>query len=71
MSLIYTVPANVTGGGRHSLYIGGKVDAKNQQKLQQWGISHILNVTPTKEASIQVNVDSGIVENCVFTSCWQ
>lgn len=63
MSLIYTftdtpITSTVTGGGRggrrNSIYIGGRADAKSLEKLQRWGISRILNVTPTKEASIQV-----------------
>jgi hypothetical protein len=63
MSLIYTVPAaaNTTSTStsnittrRHSIYIGGKSHAKSLEKLERWGISHILNVTPTKDTSIQV-----------------
>ena len=48
MSLVYTA-----GGMR--LYIGGKSDAKNRDKLEQRGITHILNVTPTKDSGIQVS----------------
>jgi protein-tyrosine phosphatase len=36
--------------------VGGKTDAKNKQKLLDRGITHILNVTPAKEASIQAGV---------------
>ena len=53
MSLIYTVPA-ASGQPRNSIYIGGKNDAKSLDRLGRWGISHILNVTPTKDTSIQV-----------------
>ena len=61
MSLIYTAPARndgiVTGKGttrRNSVYLGGKVDAKSRSKLENWGVTHILNVTPEKEAGIKV-----------------
>jgi hypothetical protein len=54
MSLVYTVNAATPGARRHSVYIGGKDHAKNLAKLEQWGISHILNVTPTKDSGIQV-----------------
>ena len=51
MSLIYS---ETVGGRRHGLYLGGKVDAKSRDKLERWGVSHILNATPPKEGSIQV-----------------
>lgn len=58
MSLVYTAPAatskSINRSRRHSIYIGGKSDAKSLDKLDRWGISHILNVTPTKDTSIQV-----------------
>eukprot|EP00536_Pseudo-nitzschia_multiseries_P008965 jgi/Psemu1/306160/fgenesh1_kg.239_\ len=42
---------------RHSLYIGGKADAKDYDKLLYgWKISHILNVTPAKETNIEAGV---------------
>ena len=59
MGLIYTCSASgrSTGDGRrHGVYLGGKKEAKSLEKLQQWNISHILNVTPTKEVSIQAGV---------------
>lgn len=53
MSLVYT--AESTGvGKRNRLYIGSRSDAKNREKLLQWGITHILNVTPAKDAGVQV-----------------
>ena len=61
MSLIYTVDesSSITDGGcekrrRNRLYIGSRSDAKNRDKLLQWGITHILNVTPPKDAGVQV-----------------
>jgi protein-tyrosine phosphatase len=59
MSLIYTEEATTVGGTykkRNSVYIGGRADAKDCEKLERWNVSHILNVTPTKEASIQAGV---------------
>jgi hypothetical protein len=54
MSLVYTAPVATTGVRRNSVYIGGRADAKSLEKLERWGISHILNVSPPKEAAIQV-----------------
>jgi hypothetical protein len=54
MSLVFTANAATAGARRHSVYIGGKDHAKSLPKLEQWGISHILNVTPTKVSGIQV-----------------
>jgi hypothetical protein len=54
MSLVYTSPVAAVGGSRNSVYIGGRADAKSLEKLERWGISRILNVTPAKETSIQV-----------------
>ena len=48
MSLVYTAET------RNRLYIGSRSDAKNRDKLQQWNVSHILNVTPAKDAGVQV-----------------
>jgi hypothetical protein len=56
MSLIYTAeegPLSLSGKP-HGLYLGGKVDAKSRSKLEGWGITHILNVTPEKEAGVKV-----------------
>ncbi|KAL3894998.1 MAG: hypothetical protein SGARI_007584 [Bacillariaceae sp.] len=36
---------------RHSVYLGGKEDAKDLEKLQQRRISHVLNITPAKTAA--------------------
>lgn len=47
MSLIYSTQG-------HRLYVGGKKDAKNLQRLREWQITHILNVTPAKEVSVTV-----------------
>jgi len=59
MSLIYTTDGGNSGGKRNRLYIGGKADAKDRNKLQQWGVTHVLNVTPSKEGSVHV-VSSGV-----------
>lgn len=56
MSLIYAVDGAAVGRKRHGLYLGGKSDAKSRSKLERWGISHILNVTPEKEAGVKVSV---------------
>ena len=64
MSLIYMAPAMESPAAvgtetqprrrRNRLYLAGKADAKNRDKLLRWGITHILNTTPSKDASIQV-----------------
>lgn len=55
MSLVTTF--DISHGIRHSIYIGGKVDAKDYDKLvYRWKITHILNVTPPKEANIIAGV---------------
>ena len=57
MSLIYTAPAASAGvSSRNGLYIGGKKEAKSRSTLERWGITHILNVTPEKDSSIQVRL---------------
>jgi hypothetical protein len=57
MSLIYQAPAFGGGGPRSGIYLGGKADAKDKDKLMnQWNVTHILNVTPPKQAGIQVNI---------------
>jgi hypothetical protein len=55
MSLIYQAPAFSGGGPRPGLYLGGKADAKDRDKLDRFNVTHILNVTPPKQAGIQVN----------------
>lgn len=58
MSLIYTAPSAAGSGTKvrqHGLYIGGKRDARSRSSLDRWGITHILNVTPEKDSSIQVS----------------
>ena len=59
MSLIYTAPAASAGvsspASGNGLYIGGKKEAKSRSTLERWGITHILNVTPEKDSSIQVS----------------
>jgi len=55
MSLIYQADTMVQGR-RPALYLGGKSDAKNREKLLARNVTHILNMTPTKEASIQAGV---------------
>jgi len=54
MSLIYQSDTFV-GGRRPGLYLGGKTDAKDAEKLERWNVTHILNVTPSKEACITVS----------------
>ena len=57
MSLIFTSPAQKAPSvskRRYSIYLGGKNDAKSKAKLEAWGITHILNMTPEKEAGIKV-----------------
>ena len=53
MSLIYQAK-DLVQGRRPGLYLGGKSEAKNREKLEQWNVTHILNMTPAKEANIQV-----------------
>ena len=52
MSLIYTPP--LSGGRRKGLYLGGQKDAKSREKLNKWGVTHILNVTTEKDSGVQV-----------------
>ena len=55
MSLIATF--DVEGGLRHSIYLGGKADAKNYDKLvNRWKITHVLNCTPPKQTNIEAGV---------------
>ena len=46
----------ITVDGSHGIYIGGKDDAKNKTALKQHGVTHILNMTPEKDSSIQVSL---------------
>lgn len=55
MSLIYQSEVMVHGQ-RPGLYLGGKSDAKNKERLLARNVTHILNVTPAKEVSIQAGV---------------
>lgn len=57
MSLIYQCK-DLVGGKRPGLYIGGKKDAKNLDKLRQWNITHILNMTPEKDVNVKVKTDT-------------
>ena len=54
MSLVYTAPSQASTR-RNGIYIGGKTDAKSRSKLEQWGVTHILNMTPQKDSSVQVS----------------
>ena len=65
MSLIYQAAAsNTNASTRHQsntrtrpgLYLGGKVHAKNLDKLKRWNVTHILNLTPMKQSGIQVSL---------------
>ena len=55
MSLICQTDPIPTSQKRHGLYLGSKGDAKSRSKLEAWGVTHILNMTPEKEAGIKVN----------------
>lgn len=55
MSLIYQADSQV-GGIRPGLYLGGKDDAQDQQKLERWRVTHILNVTPPKDVAVKVSI---------------
>jgi len=46
----------MVAGKRPGIYLGGKSDAKDYDKLVRWNVTHILNMTPPKEASIQVSL---------------
>jgi Dual specificity phosphatase, catalytic domain len=60
MSLVYQLPPVATVATnkplRPSIYVGGKVDAKNHKQLIQRHITHILNVTPPKETCYKTGV---------------
>ena len=56
MSLIFQTDPIPTSRKRHGLYLGSKGDAKSRSKLEAWGVTHILNMTPEKEAGIKVNM---------------
>jgi hypothetical protein len=55
MSLVYQAK-DPEGKRRPGLYIGSKSDAKDLKKLQQFNVTHILNMTPSKETNIVVRV---------------
>mmetsp|Transcript_4123 Transcript_4123/g.5989 ORF Transcript_4123/g.5989 Transcript_4123/m.5989 type:complete len:273 (-) Transcript_4123:90-908(-) len=74
MSLIYTAPSSAAGGAtstssrrRNSVYLGSKSDAKDRSKLERFGVTHILNVTPEKEAGIKAGVANFFEKKKVFT----
>jgi protein-tyrosine phosphatase len=59
MSLIYQCPISQPQKTKHprpGLYVGGKADAKDYDKLLQRKITHILNMTPAKETGIEAGV---------------
>jgi len=62
MSLVATFDVENTGGKssrrlRHSIYLGGKADAKDYDKLvNRWKITHVLNCTPRKQTNIEAGV---------------
>jgi protein tyrosine phosphatase (PTP) superfamily phosphohydrolase (DUF442 family) len=66
MSLIFQSPEPSVNGKRPGIYVGGKVDAKNRQKLIDRGITHILNMTPAKEVSIQAGVPNYFERDFVY-----
>lgn len=59
MSLVGTFDVGGAAGPavRHSLYLGGKEDAKSLDKLQARKIKYILNVTP-KKSDLQAGVSN-------------
>ena len=62
MSLIATF--DVDEGLRHSIYLGGKADAKNYDKLvNRWKITHVLNCTPPKQTNIEAGVPNYFEKN--------
>ena len=76
MSLVYTAPTPCGPGEsskNHSLYIGGKTDAKSKRSLNKLGVTHILNVTPEKEACVQVRHTPFLARSffhlCCSSSC--
>ncbi|GKY97420.1 hypothetical protein MPSEU_000700500 [Mayamaea pseudoterrestris] len=66
MSLIYQAGAASGQTTRSGLYIGGKDDAKNTDKLKRWKVSHILNVTPVKQANIQAGVPNYFDKSYIY-----
>jgi predicted protein tyrosine phosphatase len=55
MSLIHQAPG-VVQGRRPGLYLGGKADAKDRDKLERYNVTHILNMTTSKEVNIKAGV---------------
>lgn len=55
MSLIYQA-SNLVNERRPGIYLGGKADAKNKDKLLARNVTHVLNLTPSKETNIQAGV---------------
>jgi hypothetical protein len=72
MSLIHSAP-RIQGSSRpHCVYLGSKAEAKNEKLLRKSGITHILNVTPTKEVNVKVGtIHSGrmIGASLRYTTC--
>ncbi|GFH47901.1 dual specificity MAP kinase phosphatase [Chaetoceros tenuissimus] len=63
----------ITVDGSHGIYIGGKDDAKNKTALKQHGITHILNMTPEKDSSIQMSPLHKLhttYDFMISISCW-
>jgi hypothetical protein len=60
MSLIHQAPV-VVQGRRPGLYLGGKADAKDRDKLERYNVTHILNMTTSKEVNIKVSWRNGTV----------
>jgi hypothetical protein len=54
MSLVFSPRGDAFTSQSNSIYVGSKKDAKNEKWLDSKRITHILNVTPAKEAGIQV-----------------
>ncbi len=67
MSLIYRSEATSSRARRHGIYLGGKSDAKDLAFLQSNGITHILNVTPQKEAGVQVSQETTLDLKCAVS----
>eukprot|EP00979_Chaetoceros_neogracilis_P002535 scaffold433_cov260-Chaetoceros_neogracile.AAC.62 len=66
MSLVFTLPPSSPSSRRNSIYIGGKEDAKDRSKLEQWGVKYVLNMTPEKDSSIQSGVANYFEKKKVF-----
>jgi len=70
MSLIYQADTMVQGQ-RPALYLGGKTDAKNRERLLARHVTHILNMTPPKEANIEVGGSDIVCCSLLYEIEWK